>query len=215
MEATGNWPALHAHLEAHHLGDMQRQMLAEHALREIYVALNRLVGLGHVYHLEEGPASSPEWPKEVYKRGQGARQVACQAELDELGEGWFDSLSAAEQHHGMTVQFAGRGGVWHGNLPAKINPSQGIHTNGNDRRVDPEVRRRIEEFSAEMRARHGAAALDQAGIAEPGEAGRDADAGTSISGAGDVVSGISQDDVQGSLSPNGGGERGSDDEDGE
>ena len=95
------------------------------ALREINLGIAQLGKLGHVYHLAAGPCPDEianAWGPRVYWHADG-RYHECwhPRDLEELGEGWAETLEEAKRLQGMAQQFAGRGGVRSGNLPAVMS----------------------------------------------------------------------------------------------
>lgn len=111
--------------------DPQRAYKGRAALQELEGALQTLGSLGHPLHVEEGhqPVLPSGFPKTVFHVRAGQREVACQAELDELGEDWFPTLQEAQHAAGLIKQYQ-RGGIFDKNLPA--NP------------LSPEERRLVE-----------------------------------------------------------------------
>lgn len=108
-----NWDDLAGRLAAAHQDNPQRARLAELGLAKIREGVGELAALGHSLHLEEGAPPAPlEWPKMVYHSNcREGRVVGCQAELEELGQGWHDHPAKVDQAEGMAAQFEGRGGV--------------------------------------------------------------------------------------------------------
>lgn len=133
----------------------QKSFRAREALRQIEDALNTLASMGHPLHIEEGytPPPPPEWPKVVFHILQGARQVNCQADLDELGEDWYPTLDEAKYAAGMTKQNQ-RGGIFSRALPSMFRRSREEESAAEEmKRVAEEAHRK---FVDETRARNRA-----------------------------------------------------------
>lgn len=101
--------------------DLQKQHRIKVALAQLDEGVGTLMGLGIPVHVAEGPPPLPvpDWPKKVFHIRQGERLVACQAELDELGEHWYSTLEEARHAAGMTRQMQ-RGGIFTKDLPAPL-----------------------------------------------------------------------------------------------
>lgn len=115
-----DWYLLRQQLFAEHGSDQQAVARIEHALRLAEEGLRELGALGHQFHL--APGAQPKqsaWPRRVFHIGcPGGRVVHSQFDIVELGADWFDTLAEAHHSHGLRAQFAGRGGVTIGGLPA-------------------------------------------------------------------------------------------------
>ncbi len=89
-------------LAEHHSAEPQRAMLADHAMLEVEVALERLAALGHRFWLSSAPmAAGSEFPKMIYRdtsSGVEEKVVENQAEQDEaLHDGWRLTPSSLEE----------------------------------------------------------------------------------------------------------------------
>lgn len=117
------WLLFHNRLVAKHHASQQDAARCRHALSLVKEGLDLLCGLGHIYHLEEGP--QPEvslYPHLVFDVNGHVREVFHPSDLAELGPGWFDSLEAARHDAGLNAQYTGRGGLPRGGLPAVVQP---------------------------------------------------------------------------------------------
>lgn len=117
-----NWQTFSDHLAAQHGTDYQAIYKITHALRAIHESLDLLAGLGHPFHLEDGPPpSQQEWPKVMFHESCHQGQlVHSQQDIDDLGDGWRPSLAEARYAHGLRQQFKGRGGVKLRDVPALL-----------------------------------------------------------------------------------------------
>ena len=106
-------------IQAELTSNVQKLHSAQTAMRELEAALRTLGSLGFPLHVEDGPEKVETWPKMVFHLRLGGREVACQAELDELGPDWFPSMDAARQSAGMTKQMQ-RGGIFDKAIPARL-----------------------------------------------------------------------------------------------
>lgn len=116
-----NFRSLRAEIEFAHRGDTSLQVRLDGALRQLEEALGVLSRSGHHFHLAFGHEAHSEFPKTMYHFWKGQRLVRSEADLKELGWGWYPSLRDAEYAEGRDVQFAGRGGVRRRNLPSELN----------------------------------------------------------------------------------------------
>jgi hypothetical protein len=131
-----DWYLLRQRLFAEHSQDQQRVARLERAISLAEEALRDLAALGHQFHLAPGaqPRQSA-WPRRVFHISCPAgRLVHSQFDIVELGEDWFDTLLEAHHSHGLRTQFAGRGGVTIGGLPAVVPeaPEASIRPKFND-----------------------------------------------------------------------------------
>lgn len=111
---TGNWRNLHNKLQAELFDFPQKARLAEHALREVEQGLAALSAIGYLFHLEDGPGELlDDWPRIMYHvdAAPNGRVVLCEADLDELGPGWYHTPQEAHHATGYETQMHGRGGV--------------------------------------------------------------------------------------------------------
>ena len=103
----------------------QECLVIDKALREVETGLQVLSRLGHVYHLAVGPCPDEianAWGPRVYWHADGrCKECWHPRDLEELGEGWAETFEKAKLLQGMAQQFAGRGGVRSGNLPAVMS----------------------------------------------------------------------------------------------
>jgi hypothetical protein len=133
--------------------DPQRSHKAKEALKQIEESLLILASLGHPLHVEEGytPPPPPEWPKAVFHMLQGTRVVACQADLDELGDDWYGTMEEARHAAGVIKQNQ-RGGIFSRALPSILRRGR------DDEEAEQEVARLAREaqkrFIQEQRAIH-------------------------------------------------------------
>jgi hypothetical protein len=107
-------------LQAEHHHDPQACMTISAAVAEVEHGLSLLARLGHVYHLETGPAYHlPKWPRLLFHvtSAPNGRTVNSWWEADELGPGWWPTLWEAQQREGIRAQFRGRGGIGDRSLP--------------------------------------------------------------------------------------------------
>lgn len=112
------WKALRAKVEWELRGSPSKARLMIEALQAVEQGLQTLSTAGFHFHLEDGPngVRSWNWPRRYYHYDLGWRDVLGPGHLAELGPGWYESPSEAEQAYGEAVQFAGRAGVrrWRG-----------------------------------------------------------------------------------------------------
>lgn len=107
-----NWSALRAKFDSLYVLDPQRAMKASNAVRALEAAIGELLSMGHLYKVEEGQPDPPlSWPKMVYHVNQPSREVRCQADLDDLGIGWWDTPQEAKLQDALGTQYEGRGGI--------------------------------------------------------------------------------------------------------
>jgi len=107
-------------LQAEHHHDPQGFATVTLAINEIERHVNLLNRLGHVFHLEYGPAYDiPEWPKILFHvhAAPNGRIVNSQWEAIELGPGWWPTYDEAQYKEGVRSQFRGRGGIVDRTLP--------------------------------------------------------------------------------------------------
>lgn len=117
-----NWPLLLSQLLSSHQHDPQASRRIELAVEEIRLGLQTLTTLGHVWHLEKGPAESqPSWPQTLWHLSGRNREVWHQSDIDELGPDWYPSLAQAKHAEGLAAQFTGRGGVTRRDLPMVVD----------------------------------------------------------------------------------------------
>lgn len=118
------------------LAELAQRLLADHhhdpqacqtivtSLGEIERGLGLLAKLGHVFHLENGPAYDlPQWPRVLFhvESAPNGRVVNSWWEADELGPGWWPTYSEAAHREGVRYQFAGRGGIGGRSLPMLVD----------------------------------------------------------------------------------------------
>jgi hypothetical protein len=108
----------------------QKLMLVTMAISQMEDAISRLAGMGHYLHVEEGLVRTELWPKTVFNRFGYSRLARCQADLDEFGPDWYESMEAARKAYGMDKQYE-RGGIFKRNLPDVVRTS-GRVANGAD-----------------------------------------------------------------------------------
>lgn len=103
--------------------DPQRAAKAQGALRDLEAAIAALASMGHALHVEEGhqPLPTPSFPRKVFHIRAGEREVRCQADLDELGPDWHNTMEEARHDAGLIKQYQ-RGGIFDRNLPADPLP---------------------------------------------------------------------------------------------
>ena len=106
-----NWLSLRAAMQWVHREAPQKAMICDLALRHVETALADLARHGHHFELVEGFEHPDEWPRTVYHLNQPPRIVRCQADLDELGLGWYASPWDAQLAEGYEAQYEGKGGV--------------------------------------------------------------------------------------------------------
>lgn len=124
---NSDWPIFRDRLVAQHHASPQQAARARHALALVREGLDALAGLGHLFHLAEGSAPPVSlWPHLVYDVNGHIREVHHPSDLRDLGPGWFTSLDEARHDAGLNAQFAGRGGVQRGGLPAVIKEKQNV-----------------------------------------------------------------------------------------
>jgi hypothetical protein len=107
----------------------QRLALVEIAIREIELAVTKLGALGHYVHVREGIAPPEEWPKALFNRFGYQKVVYCQADWDEIGPDWYESLEEARKAHGLDKQME-RGGIFKQNLPDVVRSPNGEMRDG-------------------------------------------------------------------------------------
>lgn len=106
-----NWNALRAKLQHAHLREPQKAMICDLALRTAEAALADLARAGHHFRLVEGHEHPAEFPKMMYHLAAEPHLCLCEADVAELGLGWYDSPWDAQLAEAYEVQFEGKGGV--------------------------------------------------------------------------------------------------------
>lgn len=109
--------------QADHHHDMQSQEKVRLAFSALDDAITTLSHLGHQYHLAPGTADAvPEWPRVMFhvEAAPNGRVVQSLYEAQELGDGWWDTLQAAQHAEGVRAQFAGRGGIGDRSVPMLV-----------------------------------------------------------------------------------------------
>ena len=120
--------ALRTKLHAERHGESQVCHEITHGLALVEEGLKMLGRLGYQLHLEEGPpVELSAWPKVMFhaKSAPNGRVVNSRWDLEELGDGWFDTIAEAQHWDGVATQFAGRGGVSRRDLPMVIGTGTG------------------------------------------------------------------------------------------
>lgn len=115
---------LSTRLQAEHHHDQQACLTISAAVAEVEHGLGFLARLGHVYHLEPGPAYDlPEWPRLLFHitSAPNGRVVRSWWEARDLGPGWWPTFSEAQYKEGVRAQFAGRGGIGDRSLPMLVD----------------------------------------------------------------------------------------------
>lgn len=136
-----------------HRSEPQKAMICDLALRTIETALADLAKHGHHFELVEGFAHPDEWPKIMYHLHQEPRIVLCQADLRELGLGWYASPWDAQLAEGYEAQYEGKGGV-----PRPTKPLMLIDGEAVDDLMDADWIERVKQdflHQKEMRNGHG------------------------------------------------------------
>lgn len=149
-----DFPGLRRHLLAMHPLDPQRQARIERALAQAEESLGALASLGHLFHLAEGSGEAfPEFPRRVFHvdAAPNGRLVYGEAELAELGPGWYDTLEKAQFADGLDTQFMGRGGVNRKGLPAILQTLSLAEVIALATEAAANKQKRIEEFKASMK----------------------------------------------------------------
>lgn len=116
--------SLRTKLVAEHYSQPQVVARINSAIEELANGLTTLASLGHQFHLEPGPASpGDKWPKLMFhvSSAPNGRVVNSEWDLTDLGNGWFETLETAQHANGVQVQFAGRAGQGHANVPMVVN----------------------------------------------------------------------------------------------
>lgn len=111
-------------LHADHFSSPQACLTISTAVAEVEHGLALLARLGHVFHLEAGPPYHlPEWPRILFhvESAPNGRVVNSWWEANDLGPGWWPTLSEAQQREGIRAQFAGRGGIGDRSLPMLVD----------------------------------------------------------------------------------------------
>lgn len=122
-----DWDGLKRVLFAEHSGDPRTLAYMEEAIRQGRESLRLFAQHGHQYHLAPGPgAPQGAWPRMMFhvNSAPNGRMVQNEYELYDLGEGWEDSLEAAQVKDGIMAQFSGRGGVSRRSLPVLTKVDQ-------------------------------------------------------------------------------------------
>src|SRR5262249_5696026 len=102
----------------------------DHATRLLEEGFNMLASMGHPFHLVPGPEPSDadlwDWPKKMFALHCPEGRVCWyEAEVRELGDGWFSSWAEVQRAAGLEAQYLGRGGVTAGTgLPVKISTEE-------------------------------------------------------------------------------------------
>ena len=115
---------LSTRLQAEHHHDQQACLTISAAVAEVEHGLGFLARLGHVYHLEPGPAYDlPEWPRLLFHvtSAPNGRVVRSWWEARDLGPGWWPTYAEAQYKEGVRAQFAGRGGIGDRSLPMLVD----------------------------------------------------------------------------------------------
>lgn len=110
-------------LLAQHSGKPQEMVRMTRALDLVEEGLRDLTAAGHHYHLAEGDGPPvAEWPKILFHlhSAPNGRVIWTEREEQELGDGWFESLEAAQHSDGKHHSMRGRGGATRGGLPMRL-----------------------------------------------------------------------------------------------
>lgn len=138
-----NWQSFAVRQSVGFPSDQQKIAKLNHAARMLSEGLDMLTGIGLVFHLAPGvEPPQPEWPKVLFhiNAAPNGRLVRSSWEATELGEGWYESLSAAQHDYGVEQQWRGRAGKTSRGLPIPLAPS------------DDEVRRELQERESSLAA---------------------------------------------------------------
>lgn len=96
------------------------------AFIDIEAGLAVLSSMGHLQHLEAGPAPpESEWPKVMFHATQApqGRMIYNPSEAETLGPNWSPDPERAAELHGTAIQNAGKAGIGNRSLPVATSPA--------------------------------------------------------------------------------------------